>query len=1037
MRKNQFRTSIAQVALMLGLCLSASGQHQLSGGGSDEIAPLTVGSEIEREIVPMQKHRYAIKLNAGEYVRVAIEEVGVDAVMSLRSPDEINLLDYAQVKPVNGIKTIWAGVSAAGTYELRVISYGQKDGKGTYRVKIGEIRPATSEEINYTAGMKLYNEAFNAVNTFLLTREAIDAKIANGQKALEHFRAAKAVKDQARTLWQMGVVSTRLGVGPHTLKYYQESLALSRTIDDRPGEANTLRDLGDAYEKIGDWDQAFRHLSAALDMARETKREITEADVLNQFGEAYSRFGDLERATLYLQQSASIYLKFSNVSRSKPLNNLGKVALESGEAAKAEDFFRQAVETVRNENYRFGATKGHESLYLNNLARTQYVQGKIDQAVATLNDSLRVSSQCGNIADKASALRFLGRIFLDSGEPSRSRESLQQALELFRGLEDRQNTAQTLLLIARAKARTDEHDGARTDAEQAIALIEQARTGVQHADLRDSFSADLQDFYGFYVDLLMQHHKRDPKAGFAALALEANERGRARGLIDMLAESKANIREGISASLLQREVDQKTLLSARRENLMRALLGKIKPEEVAKLKAELEQIRTGHEQTQAEIRRSSPRYSALTQPQPLKASEIRSQVVDEDSVLLEYALGEQQSHLWVVTKDSVRAIELPDRRTIENTSRLFYDSLTARHRDVKFETADEREDRIRAADSAFVDHTRELSRMIIGPALPLLANKRLLIVGDGILQSIPFAALAVPAVPDTRPEKGPAGGLRYLIETNEIVTLPSATVLSVLRKETANRRMPAKTLAIFADPVFESGDDRVQEVAGRARSKDHVDLVSVSNRTRSAGDIFSRNGLDLARLPYTRREAELISSLVPARQQQKLLDFAASRRSAMSSELSAYRYIHFATHGSINNAYPELSGIVLSMFNESGAEQDGFLRVGDIYSLKLPAEMVVLSGCRTGLGKEIKGEGLMGLTRGFIYSGARRVTVSLWDVNDRATADLMGHFYRKMLGDERLQPAAALRQAQITMLKDKHWENPYYWAAFVLAGEPK
>ena len=166
----------------------------------------------------------------------------------------------------------------------------------------------------------------------------------------------------------------------------------------------------------------------------------------------------------------------------------------------------------------------------------------------------------------------------------------------------------------------------------------------------------------------------------------------------------------------------------------------------------------------------------------------------------------------------------------------------------------------------------------------------------------------------------------------------------------------------------------------------------------------------------------------------RALDFSANRSIAMSGELSKYRYVHFATHGYLDTIRPGLSAIVLSLIDEQGNAQDGFLRTHDIYNLKLPAELVVLSACETGLGKDVKGEGLVGLTRGFMYAGARRVVVSLWNVNDKATADLMANLYRGMLRSNKT-PAASLREAQIEMLRQKQWRSPYYWAAFVIQGE--
>ncbi len=164
------------------------------------------------------------------------------------------------------------------------------------------------------------------------------------------------------------------------------------------------------------------------------------------------------------------------------------------------------------------------------------------------------------------------------------------------------------------------------------------------------------------------------------------------------------------------------------------------------------------------------------------------------------------------------------------------------------------------------------------------------------------------------------------------------------------------------------------------------------------------------------------------------MDFQASRTTVLSGDIGQYRYIHFATHGLLDSERPGLSALVFSMVDQQGKPQDGFLRANDIYNLKLPAELVVLSACQTGLGKDIKGEGLVGLTRGFMYAGAARVVVSLWNVNDKATAELMTKFYEKMLKQGQ-RPAAALRAAQVEMWKQKHWQSPYYWAAFTIQGE--
>ena len=246
------------------------------------------------------------------------------------------------------------------------------------------------------------------------------------------------------------------------------------------------------------------------------------------------------------------------------------------------------------------------------------------------------------------------------------------------------------------------------------------------------------------------------------------------------------------------------------------------------------------------------------------------------------------------------------------------------------------------------------------------------------------------------------------------MTLPSASTLALLRDEIAGRSPAPKQLAVFADPVFDTDQTPAPD-----RILEHLD-----------GPVRPR----IPRLPYTRQEASEILKAAPRGENLSALGLAANRMAVLSPTLGQYRYLHFATHGYLDAERPGLSALLLSMLDERNQPTDGFLRVNDIYNLKLPAELVVLSACQTGLGKEVRGEGLLGLTRAVLYAGAARVVVSLWSVNDRATADLMAGLYRRMLRNG-LRPSAALREAQLELRKQKRWQSPYYWAAFVQTGE--
>jgi CHAT domain-containing protein len=322
---------------------------------------------------------------------------------------------------------------------------------------------------------------------------------------------------------------------------------------------------------------------------------------------------------------------------------------------------------------------------------------------------------------------------------------------------------------------------------------------------------------------------------------------------------------------------------------------------------------------------------------------------------------------------------------------------------------------------------QQLSRLLLAPVQHLLRNKRLLIVPDGALHYVPFAALPAP-VGSSQLSVTSKGANRQLTTDNrqplivnhELLTLPSASTLAVLRSEMAHRVPARKTLAVFADPVYSLGDERVAIAPMSVRAADSARPAAAPH---------------LERLPATRQEAEFISQWVPPGDRTMAYGFAVNYTTATSPELKDYRYLHFATHGLLNNVHPALSGLALSQVNAQGVAQHGYLRTLDVFNLKLNAELVVLSGCRTALGKEVSGEGLIGLSRSFMHAGARRVLASLWQVNDAATAELMQRFYQGLLGPQKLSPSAALRAAQMALWRDPRWRAPYYWAAFTLQGE--
>ncbi len=865
------------------------------------------------------------------------------------------------------------------------------------------------------------------------------------QKALEDFNQALALNRATGNLKGEGVILTNIGNIYSSLSEYQKALehygqahSLRRATGDRWGEATTLNNMGVAYNSLGEYQKALECYDQALPLRRAVGNRRGEAYTLANIGDLYEVLGEYQKAMEYHDQSLLLGRAVGDRSlEAHLLNSIGRVSDALGYYQKALEHYSQALALFRDMSNQRG-----ESNTLSDIGSVHQKLGDYQKASDYHNQALSIRRAIGHRGGEALSLNNIGLVSSALGESQKALENFNQALALQRAVVNRKGEALTLFAIARVERNRGNLVEARARMEAALDNIESLRTKVTGQELRASFLASVRDFYDFQVDLLARLHERQPSAGHDAAALVASERGRARSLLETLGEARADIRQGVDPGLLERERSLHQQINANSERLTRLLGGKHTEEQALAAKKELDSLVREYQQLQAQIRTTSPRYAALTQPVPLSLKEIQQQVLDNDTLLLEYALGEERSYLWAVTPTSITSFVLPKRAEIETAARRAYDLLMTSHK---------RESK-RQAELAASD----LSRMVLGPVAEQLGKKRLLIVSEGALQYIPFGALPAP-IGDT--EKGGRGDtatnntstdLRVpasprprvssvpLVVTHEIVNLPSASVLAVLRRELTGRQVAPKTLAVFADPIFQSDDPRVKRAevktemeSGQPSTKSQHGRLSESDLTRSARE----SGLmTFERLRFTRQEADTIVAQARDRDSLKALDFAASRATVTTTDLDQYRIVHFATHSLLNSQHPELSGIVLSLVNEQGRPQDGFLRAHDIYNLKLGAELVVLSACQTALGKEIKGEGLAGLTRGFMYAGAERVVASLWDVKDEATAELMKRFYRGMLR-EGLRPAEALREAQISMWKEPRWGAPYYWAGFTLQGE--
>jgi tetratricopeptide (TPR) repeat protein len=869
-------------------------------------------------------------------------------------------------------------------------------------------------------------------------------------KAVEYFEQSLAIsrevknrRIEASSLNRLGATVFDMGRPDRAVEYHEQALRIRRETKDRYGEGVLLNGLGNTADFMGRYEQALDLYEQAIAIFREVKNRAEEGNALSNLSAVYRRLGLTDKAIGRLEEAlATLREVKSRDGEGAALYHLGEIHQSQGRSGQALDLYEQALAIFREVKNR-----ADEGKVLSGIGYSYLSMGRHDDASRYFERALAINRETADRPGEGHTLAGLGRVQASSGQSEKALSYFQQALAVHREVKDRASEIEALYNLAEVERGRGRLDQARALIEECLRLAESLRAGIYNPERRVSYQAAAQASYEFYIDLLMQLQEADPGRGYDALAMQVSERARARGLIEMLAESGADIRQGVDGALLERERSLVWQINVKAQQLAR----RPKPEQAATLNSEISRLEDEYQQAQTAIRRASPRYAAFAQPQPLTLPEIQQQL-DEKTLLLEYALGAERSYLWAVTRDTLDSYGLPGREQVEQAARRVYDLLVARGRRIRGETRRQRRVRVARADAQLPQAARRLSQILLSPVAAKLSDNRLVIVADGALQYLPFAMLPLPESGRTGERTNGRGAnpqsairnpqsLTPLVVKHEVISLPSASALAVHRRELAGREPAPNGVAVIADPVFFAGDERIKTVMAKTAAAPPAPGAAQSFASTRIIEHLAEDSaktapgrLVIPRLPFTRQEADRILAAATGSTNLKALDFKADRATATGAELGRYRYVHFATHGLLDSERPGLSALALSLVDEQGKPQDGFLRAHEIYNLNLPAELVTLSACQTGLGKETKGEGLVGLTRGFMYAGAARVVVSLWNVNDEATSELMAKFYQRIF-EEGERPAAAVRSAQVEMWRSSRWRAPYFWAAFVLQGE--
>jgi len=1061
---------------------------------------LEEGRPVEGMLGGGERREHRVAVEAGWYVRLEVEQVGIDVAASLLGPDGATLLSADNPDDLQKKEVLAVIAPVTGELRLVVTPHDPKAASGAYRAALVARHPAGPGDQERATAQKVLAEARRhmALNEEKETREAIpllteaarlsgaageiqdqidvlnelgtlQSSLAETRDALDSYRSALSLSiktgDLKRQAYsQSNLAGALLAVGDYaqTLENYQRALALWVELGDVREQGRVLYGIGLIYRDRGDLDGALGYLNQALPLRRDAgdvqetlktlvalagvhqgRGDLTEAwDCLNQalqlsqssggsgeesvlstLAQFHRHRGELGDALADLQKAREFYERSGNEGlEARVLHHLGTLYLDLGDLEGARSSFERGLALTT------GKSSEGESRFLNSLGWTLYLQGDSQAALGYFERALNLAREKKLPAGIALALGYKGAVYVSAGRAQEGLKLLQEELELDRQNGDRLLEARSLMEIGGAwQALGDPDQAAATfraaldlgrrigntglqatclyrwavlagqqgelqqaldRVNEAIQISESVRSGVSSEKLRTTYLASKRAWYELYVDLQMRLEEREPGQGHAAAALEGSERARARGLLDLIAEGRIDVQEGIAPELKQRETELGARLSWIQEQL--GILAR-SPESgrTTDLSAQLDQVGEEMERLEEEIRRRHPRYAEVRYPTPLRLEQIEG-LLDERTALLEYFVGREASFLFLVTRNGLSVHRLPAAGVLERKAQDLRKTL---------------EKPGPLTLGRFQLAAGDLYDVLLGPVAPQIARTpSLLISPDGPLFLLPFEALLA----------GPARGasykdLPYLIREHAISYVPSASVLDGLREPRPaflDGTPHPKGLIAFGDPISPSA---------QAASADPV-RSPVSPWTASE-------------LPGSAREVSAIAQLYPASDVELYLRERATEENVKANPLiQTARRIHFATHGFVDEARPQLSGLKLTA--DPASKQDGLLQVYEIFNLRLNADLVTLSACETALGEQVTGEGMVGLTRAFLYAGARSLLVSLWPVSDLSTPELMTAFYRDL---GKRSKAEALRQAKLERIE--RGDEPYRWAPFILAGD--
>jgi CHAT domain-containing protein/Tfp pilus assembly protein PilF len=828
------------------------------------------------------------------------------------------------------------------------------------------------------------------------------------KQALDLWKSVGDNSGIALTLEQIGRCYFASSDFAEATRYYQEALQIWRQQNKPADQANNLIMLGYIEQGKGDWLNAISYLTQAQALVDEKTDPELMGQIASGLGSIFNDNGMPETALLQYRRALHYYRLTENTrADSRMIMAIGYTYLLLRDTHSSLTNLEQALAGFDPSG--LDAAECHEYI-----GQVQSSAGEFAGALHHLEPSLAIYERANNPRQAARVRALIGQVYQQQGKMDRARKSYLDSLQIFRRISDQASEAAVCFLLGKLELLNRNYDAAEEYLKGSIEDTENIRGTSSGRDFTTAISASVHERYAAYIECLIRKHQLKPSETLNARAFQASELLRARSLAEFLRDTQIKPSDGLDRRLVEQDQALRQSIRARVDQRITLLANSSKTEELNELETSLARLTAEHERLAEKIRQTDPSYYAFTTATAYSLDEIQKNVIEDDqTALVEYLVGPEASYVWLVTRNDIKVYELPREKLISEAVRRIYDLLSTA-------PGVNTENRLKSA-------TDELAHMVLDPLAGQLNASRVIVVADGALNYIPFQLLPAPS-----------GNREPLVADYEVINVPSATILGQLRQQKQHRRPSTKVLAAFGDPVFASNYAQFKNsTSGEVLASGRPEAAAPWQRAWRDIEV-SADPLDpsvIQPLIYSKFELKNLRDIAGP-DSFVARGFDASRQVLEKTDLSKYAILHFATHGLLNPKTPELSGFFLSMVDAAGQAQNGFITMQDVYGLHAPVDLVVLSACRTGLGKDVKGEGLIGLTRGFMYAGASSVVASLWKVDDEATAELMKHFYANML-QKGMRPAAALRAAQNTLRQNPEWQSPHFWASFTLQGEFK